>query len=406
MNTEQSIAQGYLRSDGRKGIRNKTLVIFTVDCASHSARQIAAHFQAEGQDVDVIGNHGCFDSPVNLRRILSYATHPNVGAVLAVGHGCEYFQASEIAKFAAQNGREAAAILQQECGGTIRTVEEGIRLVEGMLRKLESVPRVPFYFRDLCVGGECGGSDFTSGLAGNPLVGSFFDLLTDAGGTAMFEEMAEALGLQEYLAGRAVDEEARKDIEATYDKVFDYCRRQGQYSISPGNFTGGLTTIEEKSMGAVAKSGSRPIQGVLKVAQRAPRPGLWLLDTTPDDFESMVCREGADADGMMEFIASGAQIVCLVTGRGHVVGNPIAPTIKITGNTVTYHNMEDDIDVNAGRVLTGELTQAQLIEEFTELVASVCGGALTKAEKLGHREGGVLRSMNQDANRVLRRCET
>ena len=240
---------------------------------------------------------------------------------------------------------------------------------------------------DLVVGGECGGSDYTSGLAGNVVVGRFYDDLVEQGGTAIFEEIVEAVGLGDQLVARAATPEAARQLRETYDKAMAYCREVRQYSVSPGNFAGGLSTIEEKSMGAVIKSGSKPIEGVLKVSERPPHPGLWLLDSTPDPhWMQFGITNPNDNEGLMDLISCGAQIVFLVTGRGNVVGSAVAPVIKVTGNSRTYARMNEDMDFDAGRVLAGKCSMEELKEEMKALVLKVASGTPSKAEGIGHRE--------------------
>ena len=272
----ETVWQAYARRNGKKGIRNRVLVIYTVKCAEFAAQQIV--LQTDHPDVELAGFDGCTDNQYAVNLLISLIRHPNVGAVLAVGLGCEYVQPEWLADIAGKEGKPAAWMFIQQEGGTKKTIGKGTAWVRETLGK----PRVPMAFSDLVIGAECGGSDATSGLAGNVVVGRFFDTLVDAGGTAVFEEIVEAVGLKDWLVSRAADEQARKEIGFTYDKALDYCRQVRQYSISPGNFAGGLSTIEEKSMGAVIKSGSRPIRGVIKVSCPPPRPGLWLLDSTPD----------------------------------------------------------------------------------------------------------------------------
>jgi altronate dehydratase large subunit len=240
---------------------------------------------------------------------------------------------------------------------------------------------------DLTIGAECGGSDATSGLAGNPAVGAFFDRLVNAGGRAVFEEIVEMIGLKRALLDRAANDLARRQLATAYDKAERYCRHVRQWSISPGNFAGGLTTIEEKSMGAFAKSGSRPIQGVIKVAQQPPTPGLWLMDTLPDEhFMEYGYTNPNDTEGLMDLISAGSQILLFITGRGSVIGSPVAPLVKVTGNSQTYRRLIDDMDFDAGRVLTGEMTLDQAADELAQMVVRVAGGAQSKPEALGHRE--------------------
>ena len=379
---------GYQRRDGRKGVRNVVLVVYTVECAKHVAHAIA---QGE-RDVHVIGFPGCYDNQFAVRLMLALGRHPNVGAVLSVGLGCEYTRPDRISQVVADSGRPAEWFYIQNEGGTRTSVEKGKAIVRRMRERIDrEAPRVEMSLRDLVIGCECGGSDGTSGLAGNPVVGKFFDMLVDAGGSAIFEETVEMIGLREVMLSRAACGLAEQQIAAAYDKAVRYCRDVRQYSISPGNFTGGLTTIEEKSMGAFAKGGSRPIQGVIKVAQPPPHPGLWLMDTVPDDhYMQFGYTNPNDTEGIMDLISAGAQVVLFVTGRGSVIGSPVSPLVKVTGNSQTYRRMQDDMDFNAGRVLEGELTLDEAGRELCDLVVRVASGEQSKPESLGHREYFVM----------------
>ena len=187
--------------------------------------------------------------------------------------------------------------------------------------------------------------------------------------------------VKEYATG------ARDQLRRTYRKMLDYCKSVRQYSVSPGNFAGGLSTIEEKSMGAIAKSGSMPIQGVLKVSQTPPGKGLWLLDSVPDPhWMQFGITNPNDSEGLTDLISCGAQLVFLVTGRGSVVGSAVAPCLKITGNAETFRRMAGDMDFDASPVLTGACSMAELTRALTRLVARTAAGTPTKAEALGHRE--------------------
>ena len=383
MNSPVSTWESYLRADGRKGIRNLILVIYTVECAQFVAHAIAQN----EEDVHVIGFSGCYDNQYAIRLMLALARHPNVGAVLSVGLGCEYTQPEKIAQVVRESGRPAEWFFIQEAGGTSKSIARGKELLAGLRKKIADVKRVPMTLADLTVGCECGGSDGTSGLAGNPVVGAFFNHLVDAGGRAVFEEIVEMIGLRDILATRAANDQARGELTLAYDKAVGYCQAVRQFSASPGNFAGGLTTIEEKSMGAFAKSGSRLIQGVIKVAEAPRGPGLWLMDSVPDaHFMQFGYTNPNDSEGIMDLISSGAQIVLFVTGRGSVIGSPVAPLIKITGNIQTYQRMLEDMDFNAGRVLTGECSLAAAAEELLALVKRVAAGEPAKPEQLGHRE--------------------
>ncbi|HVT13187.1 MAG TPA: UxaA family hydrolase [Fimbriimonadaceae bacterium] len=392
---------GYLRPDGRKGVRNLVLVVYTVECA-----QFVAHAIAEGEeDVHVVGFPGCYDNEYAIRLMLALARHPNVGAVLAVGLGCEYTRPDRIADVVSASGRPSDWFYIQEEGGTRASIARGKETVRLMRERIrEETPRVPMTLADLTVGCECGGSDGTSGLAGNPVVGAFFDRLVDAGGTAIFEEIVEMIGLREIILARAANDTAKEQLAQAYDKAERYCREVRQYSVSPGNFAGGLTTIEEKSMGAFAKSGSRPIQGVLKVAQTPPHPGLWLLDSVPDEhFMQFGYTNPNDTEGIMDLIAAGSQIVLFVTGRGSVIGSPVSPLVKVTGNSQTYRRMEEDMDFDAGRILSGEIGMAEAADELAALVGRVAAGEPSKPEALGHREYFVMYK-HQDTPNLLEGC--
>lgn len=375
---------GYLRSDGRKGIRNLVLVVYTVECAQHVAHAIAAG----EEDAQVIGFAGCYDNAYAIRLMVALARHPNVGAVLSVGLGCEYTQPEGIARAVRESGRPAEWFFIQQTGGTMRSITRGKEIIQRLRTQIRTeTPRVPMTLADLTVGCECGGSDGTSGLAGNPAVGAFFDQLVDAGGKAVFEETVEMIGLRRHLLERAANADAAAQLAAAYDKAASYCLDVRQYSVSPGNFAGGLTTIEEKSLGAFAKSGTRPIQGVIKVAEVPRGPGLWLMDTVPDShFMQFGYTNPNDTEGLMDLISCGAQIVLFVTGRGSVIGSPIAPLIKVTGNSATFRALADDMDFDAGRVLSGEVTLPQAGAELLDLIVHTASGNPTKPEKLGHRE--------------------
>jgi altronate hydrolase len=375
---------GYLRVDGRKGVRNLVLVIYTVECA-----QFVAHAIGSGEpDVHVVGFAGCYDNAYAIRLMLALGRHPNVGAVLSVGLGCEYTQPARITEAVRKSGRSAENFFIQDVGGTAKSIAQGKEIVRRLREQIDcDTPRVPMTLADLSVGCECGGSDGTSGLAGNPVVGAFFDRLVDAGGTAIFEETVEQIGLKDLIVSRAANPEVAATLAKTYDKAERYCREVRQWSASPGNFAGGLTTIEEKSLGAFAKSGTRPILGVVKVSEAPARPGLWLMDSVPDPhFMQFGYTNPNDSEGLMDLISGGCQIILFVTGRGSVIGSPVSPLIKITGNAQTFRRMAEDMDFDASRVLTGERTIPQAGGELLDLVARTAAGELTKPERLGHRE--------------------
>lgn len=376
---------GYQRKDGRLGIRNRVLVIYTVKCAEFVAQKIVE--RADQLDVELIGFPGCTDNQYAVNMLISMIRHPNIGAVLAVGLGCEYIQPEWLADIATKEGKLSHWMFIQKEGGTQTTIEKGLAWVEWALKQLQDTPRAEMRLKDLVIGAECGGSDYTSGLAGNAVVGRFYDKLVDLGGTAIFEEIVEAIGLRDMLVKRGETEEVRQQLSYTYDKMLDYCKSVRQYSISPGNFAGGLSTIEEKSMGALVKSGSRPIQGVTKVAVPPTKPGLWLLDSTPDPYWMQFgITNPNDNEGLMDLISCGAHIVFLVTGRGSVVGSAVSPCIKITGNHATFERMAEDMEFDASPILSGEKSRDAMAEALAVHVAEIASGVLSKSEAMGHKE--------------------
>ncbi len=402
MNLKNVNWSAFQRKNGKKGIRNKILVIYTVECSKFVAEEIVR--KMDDSEVEVIGFEGCTDNEYAIRLLISLIRHPNVGGILAVGLGCEYVQPERLAKIAEEEGKEAAWFYIQDLGGSGKSISHGLEILGEIKEKIKLVPKVPMSMEDLVIGAECGGSDYTSGLAGNVVVGHFFDWLISNNGTAIFEEILEAIGLDDLLVRRAVNEEVAKDIKYTYDKALKYCKQVRQYSVSPGNFAGGLTTIEEKSMGAVVKSGSKPIQGVLKVGQGVPNKGLWLLDSTPDPYWMQFgISNPNDNEGLMDLISCGSHITFLVTGRGNVVGSAISPVIKITGNSGTYERMNEDMDFDAGKVLSGIATQEEVKMELAQLVIDVASGSMSKSEKLGHKEYYIPYKY-QDKN-VSRTCD-
>ena len=395
--------QGYLRADGKKGIRNHLLVIYTVKCSEFVARRIV-----DGLDTpaaELVGFDGCTDNQYAVNLLISLIRHPNVGGVLAVGLGCEYVQPEWLYEIARKEQKAADWFFIQEQGGTLPSVTHGVAAGKKLLGEMEKQPRCEMDASDLVIGAECGGSDYTSGLAGNVIVGRLFDKLVDMGGTAVFEEIVEAVGLVSQLSARAADERAKEQIESTYEKALSYCKSVRQYSVSPGNFAGGLSTIEEKSMGALIKSGSRPIEGVIKVSRTPERKGLWLLDTTPDPYWMQFgITNPNDNEGLMALASTGAHIVFLVTGRGNVVGSAVSPCIKITGNHGTFERMSGDMDFDASPVLAGSCSMQEMTEQLFGMVCEVGAGRMTKSEALGHKEYFVPYKY-QEKEVIVKACE-
>lgn len=385
MKAEEISWPGYKRKNGPPGIRNRVLIIYTVKCSEFVARRIVE--LSGNPDVELIGFDGCTDNQYAVNMLISMIRHPNVGAVLSVGLGCEYIQPEWLSEIAEKEGKPNAWMFIQKEGGTKKTIEKGLRWVKETLAKLKDTEKVKMRLSDLIIGAECGGSDYTSGLAGNVVVGRFYDKLVDFGGTAIFEEIVEAVGLGDLLVSRAANEKAAKELKYTYEKALDYCRSVRQYSVSPGNFAGGLSTIEEKSMGAVAKSGSKQIEGVIKVASPPKSHGLWLLDSTPDPYWMQFgITNPNDSEGLMDLISCGAHMVFLVTGRGNVVGSAVSPCIKITGNHDTFERMREDMEFDASPILEGKKSIDEMAEELMSYILEIAAGKPSKSEDMGHRE--------------------
>jgi altronate hydrolase len=374
---------GYQRQSGPPGIRNVVASIHTVECSSFVSQQIAAL----DPRIHALGFPGCYRNEYAARLMTALGTHPNVGAVLLVSLGCEGTDAAAMAGPIRASGRPVEVLRIQETGGTQPTIERGRSMVARMLAELDRTPRVPLALADLVVGTECGGSDATSGIAANPAVGHAFDLLVDAGGTAIIEETLEMVGCAEIVARRGADERVTCELRAAVDKAERFSLQIDQFSIAPGNHAGGLTTIEEKSMGAFAKCGTRPIQGVIKVAQKPAGKGLYVLDSVPDPHPFLFGYSNPnDSEGILDLISCGAHVVVFTTGRGSVIGSVISPVVKVCGNPKTYARMSGDMDINAGRIMTSEASIAEVGREIFDCIVDVAVGKPSKSEALGHRE--------------------
>jgi altronate hydrolase len=379
-----STITGFARSDGRTGIRNTVAVVYTVECAHMVAGSIAAPFVDE--DVHVIGFGGCYPSSYAHLILERLCTHPNTAAVLLVSLGCEGFDRDRLQAVVAASGRPVASLVIQRAGGTRATVAAGREWVAAALATVSTTPRREMAVSDLVVGTICGGSDGTSGITANPVVGRFFDELVEAGGTAIFEETGELIGCEAHMASRAVTPQLGAQIVARVEKAAEYYTRMGHGSFSPGNAEGGLTTQEEKSLGAYAKSGTGPIHGVITPGQVPPTRGLHLLDVVPEGDLRWGFPNINDNAEIAELIACGSHLVVFTTGRGSVVGSAISPVVKVCANPETYARMSEDMDVNAGRILGGGATIAEVAQELMDVVVATAAGQPTASEGLGHRE--------------------
>lgn len=375
--------KGYLRQDGRKGIRNVVAVAYLVECAHHVAREIVAPHR---ESAHVIGFPGCFPNPYAQSMMERLCTHPNVGAVVLVSLGCESFDRYQLEQVVKDSGRPVETLVIQHDGGTRATIESGRAAVAAMADALAKTPAVPFELADLVVGTVCGGSDGTSGLTGNPAVGRTFDMLVESGATCIFEETGELIGCEDIMGARAATPELGAEIRASVDKAAAYYATLGFGSFAAGNAEGGLTTIEEKSLGAYAKSGQSQISGLIKPGDIPHRGGLYLMDVVPDGEVRFGFPNISDNAEIVEMMASGALITLFVTGRGSVVGSALAPVIKIAANPHMYERLSDDMDVNAGRIISEGAEVDEVGLEILDCVKRVASGEPTKSEELGHTE--------------------
>jgi len=374
---------GYLRSDGRKGIRNVVVVAYLVECAHHVAREIAFGFR--GRNVHVIGFSGCYPNDYAQRMMEALCTHPNVGAAVLVSLGCESFNKHRLEQVVAASGRPVETVVIQGIGGTRLAIEAGQAFIRETLPGLEAAERLPMEIGELVIGTICGGSDGTSGITGNPAAGLAFDRLVAEGAACIFEETGELIGCEHIMAERAATPELGAELTHAVEKAARYYATLGYGSFAAGNAEGGLTTIEEKSLGAYAKSGASRISGLLKPGDVPPVGGLYLLDVVPDGEVRFGFPNINDNAEIAELMACGAHLTYFVTGRGSVVGSAISPVIKICANPETFARMIDDMDINAGRILQGN-PLAEVGAEIYDLTLATARGQQTKSEELGHQE--------------------
>ncbi|MBT5185875.1 MAG: UxaA family hydrolase [Kordiimonadaceae bacterium] len=378
------LSEGYKRADGGLGIRNEVLVIYLVECAHHVARRIVEE-SGKGNS-QLIGFPGCFPNEYALKIMKGLTTHPNTAGALLVSLGCEAFNREELAKTIEASGRPVETLVIQENGGTLETIRRGKEAVARLRETADKTAKAPMNISDLVVGTICGGSDGTSGISANPAVGRCFDELVKQGSACIFEETGELIGCEQIMKERAVTPELGDQIVSSVNKAPDYYTVLGYGSFAPGNAEGGLTTLEEKSIGAYSKSGDSPISGLIKPGDIPPTGGLYLMDVIPDGEVRFGFPNISDNAEIVEMIASGAHLILFTTGRGSVVGSAISPVIKVCANPETYAKLSHDMDVNAGRILLGEADIDEVGQEIFDHVDAVASGRPSVSEELGHQE--------------------
>ena len=381
---------GYKRPDGRVGIRNKILILPASVCASDTARIVAS--QVEGA-VTFNNQNGCSqvgaDQQFTMDVMAGYAANPNVYGTVVISLGCENCQMDMVVEaIRERTNKPLEQFIIQECGGTLKTVERAVRAAKEMAAEASLARREACLVRELIVGTECGGSDPTSGLASNPLIGEMSDRIAVMGGTSILSETTEFIGAEHILARRGATPEISKqiyDIVHRYEKALQLVGEEVRAgNPSPGNKAGGLTTLEEKSLGCIHKGGHGPVNAVYDYAKPVdPYKGLVIMDTP-----------GNDPSSVAGMAAGGCQVVVFSTGRGTPTGNPIVPVIKITGNKLTYASMSDNIDIDASPLLYGEQTMKEMGDLLMRELVDVANGKQTKAEVLGYTEMAIARVCN------------
>jgi altronate hydrolase len=393
---ERRTFMGYRRAEGRAGTRNTIAVIGTVNCAAHTVRAIAARARAEllpkfPNVTDVVGlahKNGCGTregSPeleLLQRTLAGFARNPNVAGYVFVGLGCEVNQFETL--LAGQRGRLGDVRLPpyigiQDSGGVAATIAEGLKAVAALLPFADQIRREPLPISELTLALQCGGSDGFSGITANPALGHAVDLLVQQGGTAVLSETPEIYGAEHLLTRRAASRAIGEKLIQQIHWWEDYTEREGfviDNNPAPGNKAGGLTTIYEKSLGAVAKGGSMPLEAVYDYAEPITAHGFTYMDTP-----------GYDPVSATGQVAGGCNIIAFTTGRGSCFGFKPAPSIKIATNNVTYDRMQSDMDINAGRILEGVSVEAVGREIFEKIIAVASGEkSLSEAQGIGEEE--------------------
>ncbi len=386
---------GIQRSDGRVATRNYIGVLSSVNCSATAARAIADHFSRRNNPqalaafphidgvVALTHGTGCGMDTEGLglrlleRTLAGYATHANFWGVVVVGLGCEANQLNTwLAHSSLGEGDRLQVFNIQDTGGTRQTVEKGIAIIEGMLPQANAIERKPCSAEHISVGLQCGGSDGYSGISANPALGAAVDLLVQHGGTAILSETPEIYGAEHLLTRRAVRPEVAHKLIERIRWWEQYTASNGgemNNNPSPGNKAGGLTTILEKSLGAVAKGGTSNLQAVYEYAEAVRSHGFVYMDTP-----------GYDPVSATGQVAGGANLICFTTGRGSAYGCAPAPSLKLSTNTALWQRQEEDMDINCGEIVDGRASIAEMGQRIFELMLRTASGEPTKSERHGY----------------------
>lgn len=377
---------GYQRPNKQVGIRNKVVILPSVVCVNNIAKQIAKKVE---NSVEICHPLGCAqfgrDFSYTLRTLAGLAKNPNVYGALVVGLGCENLTSKQLASQIKRSKKPVEFFNVQDVkGGSIVAIEKGIKLAKKMTQEAKELKREPFDFSHLVLGLECGGSDSISGITANPALGFISDKIVELGGTAILPEFTEWIGTEHLLIRRAKDEKTAEKIKNLLDEFLERTMRLGidfrGIQPTPGNIKGGLTTIEEKSLGTIAKAGKAPIQGIINYSEVPKGKGLWLMN-----------EPGIDVESMTGLAAAGAQVIIMTTGQGTPTGNPVTPVIKICGNPKTCEWMKCNIDVDASKIITEDKSIDEISEILWQKVKDTCNGQLTQAEILGFEDIAIWR---------------
>jgi altronate dehydratase large subunit len=372
---------GFERADGSAGIRNHVVVMPSVACANGVVAAIA---KGVPEAIPLYHGNGCgrggTDIGLHTRTLQNICKNPNIAAILIVGLGCEFIKSEGLSLVASVQKKPAESLIIQDEGGSQKTAQKGIAIARRLIEDTRSIERKPMPIELLKVGLECGGSDAFSGITANPSVGVLSDWIVEKGGTAILTETTEMIGTSHILERRAINTEVAQKIKQIItdqeNKTYEVLGPLAKAAVAPGNMDGGMSSIREKSLGCIVKSGTKSISQVIDYAEISDQRGVLIMDGP-----------GYDVDSITGLAAAGCQLIVFTTGRGNPLGFPIVPVIKVASNTRMFKAMEDDMDINAGAILDGKSIN-EVGDEIISLTEKVIQGEKTKAEI--NEQNGIL----------------